>query len=597
MATATTAPDTGDLSTEAAVLLLVRYVVLLGTLAALLPVLAVAMPLLAVWRRAHTPWWMAGALTVAVSGLTWELRQPTVDGYAEALRVGARVGIASALAASFSPLLAAGPAVALSFVPYALLAGPPLACLCHLLLTWHLPLPFLRPSALLGLPARPSAAAATTTPPPKGGAGATKTDGRTDDAGGTKHTNGNGNGGSPGAGGAWMTGEDFAVLAGKPAPTLWGDCLEEGSVTLAPGVPKAGKSELFAGLGGAIVSGAKTYLGWALNVLAGGEPIVVLCEETPQTYRHKALRMSGQSAVSLTRWARLTWPLRRRWGRLVRRAGRFVRRTKGPIPDIHVVSGPLVRNKGVDDIRGHLLAAAEKAFEVGGRLILVDSIKHWCKLAVTQDEAASILMEAAKEVAGMVNPKTKRGLIVVLLHHLSEKDGHMLGPTTLFSQADFRLSIGPPEGMKVTETALRVVTPEGRFPGMAPDGLLYQMVEEADGRTFLRGVTPGTSPSPGAARAPKAPPAEEKKEDETPPPPPAPPRNIKAEGRAAVVAWLASRADPAAWAPSPEIVEAQPGGLARTAVTDRLKELRETGEVEWQKAGKGLVYRVPTGGG
>lgn len=417
-------------------------------------------------------------------------------------------------------------------------------------------------------------------------------------------------------GGAWLTGADFAVLAGEPAPALWGEFLEEGSVTLIPAVPKSGKSVLGSGLCGALVAGSRAFLGRPVRpIFKGGEPVVAMAEETPRIFRHKALRMAGLEARSLSRWGRLWWRVRRRF----RRAG-------WGRPDIYVLSGPLAGPKDTEHIREHLLAGGRKCLEVGARLLWVDSVKHWCPDAISQDAAAGVLMDAAKEVAAMSHSRGRlkgHNLAVALVHHLRDKgDNEMLGPTTLWSQADFRLPITPPKGMGVTETTLRQIVPEGRFDGLAPEPVRYRMRE--DGSLAAVGGRPAApAPAAPAAPAPETPPAPaveapgpvatlEHPQTNAPPqtaPEAAarapvavekPKRDTRAEGRAAVVAWLEAQADRSAWVPIAQLVAAAPGGLKSTALQARLQELRLEGGWaegrEWRKHGKGLEYRLPPRG-
>jgi hypothetical protein len=294
-----------------------------------------------------------------------------------------------------------------------------------------------------------------------------------------------------------------------------------------------------------------------------------------------------------------------------------------------VLSAPLEGPKGAEFIRAHVLKGARKCLSVGARLLWIDSVKAWCPDAVTQDEAASALMDAAKEAAALSHTRGRlkgHNLVVVLVHHLAEKDGRMLGPTSLWSQADFRLCVLPPEGMKATDTTLRRVVPEGRFDGLAPDELRYRMREDGVLVAVSGGAMGGVSvrPSEKAPAAPKVeaseplvamggegrgvPPAPVPSQPARPqrttslrlvPAPPAvvepapPKRDLKAEGRTAVLAYLAARPDRTAWVPIGELLAAQPGGLASTALQQRLKELRDAGTVAFEKRGKALSYRLP----
>lgn len=266
---------------------------------------------------------------------------------------------------------------------------------------------------------------------------------------------------------------DVAVAKGKPIISYWGDIFVQGAVILWHGMPKDGKTScLTEGL--AQILRGEPYLDWPTRRTS----CVYFSEETAAIWKSKAGRIAGVAERAMPWWQ--AWmppgPICRERRRRPSFAPKWWKRLRGYRSVFHVAGPSIGELRGVDNLVGLMLLADAEARKVGARIIVFDTLKHFCSEAQSASQHADIFINAVKGLAA-------RGYCVIVVHHDND-NGMPLGPKSLFGGVDFRVHQSRIKGMPRTATE-REVEFDGRFElGETPEPLRYRLDAQTD--TFVR---------------------------------------------------------------------------------------------------------------
>lgn len=284
---------------------------------------------------------------------------------------------------------------------------------------------------------------------------------------------------------------DVAVAKGKPVISYWGDIFVQGAVVLFHGMPKDGKSSALTECLAHILRG-EDYLEWPTRRTA----CVYFSEETAAIWKSKAGRIAGAASPTVPWWQ--LWmppgPICRERRRRVCWQPKWLKRLRGYRSVFHVAGPSIGELRGVDNLVGLMLLADDTARKVGARIIVFDTLKHFCSEAQSASQHADIFINAVKGLAA-------RGYCVVVVHHDND-NGMPLGPKSLFGGVDFRVHQSRIKGMPRTATE-RELEFDGRFElGETPEPLRYRLDPQTDtfvrvGASAARTVPQTESDSPG----------------------------------------------------------------------------------------------------
>jgi AAA domain-containing protein len=238
----------------------------------------------------------------------------------------------------------------------------------------------------------------------------------------------------------FVSGAELHALTPPEPPWVWEGYAAEGTVVLAAGKPKAGKSTFACALTEAIVAGAP-FLGRAVK----GGPVVYVSEEGPGTLAHKM--PASERLRVLTRDA--AWP-KPRWPELV-------------------------------------TAAVAEAQRVGAVLLVVDALSFWARFGEGQEKDSA----AAQAVMNALGEATRAGLVILLVHHQRKAEGEagdaVRGANAIVGAVDVLIEI---ERMGEETPGHRRLVALGRWPQIPPVLVVdrdaatgaWLVVGEAEGR-------------------------------------------------------------------------------------------------------------------
>lgn len=284
---------------------------------------------------------------------------------------------------------------------------------------------------------------------------------------------------------------DVAIAKGRPVISYWGDIFVQGAVVLWHGMPKDGKTS-FLTEGLAHILRGEPYLDWATRRTS----CVYFSEETAAIWKGKAGRITGVADEAMPWWQ--AWmppgPISRERRRRPSCAPKWWKRLRGYRSVFHVAGPSIGHLRGVDNLVGLMLLADSEARKVGARIIVFDTLKHFCSEAQSASQHADVFINALKGLAA-------RGYCVIVVHHDND-NGMPLGPKSLFGGVDFRVHQSRIKGLPRTATE-REVEFDGRFElGETPDPLRYRLDPQTDrfvrvgsstGRTVPRTDAPAQS--------------------------------------------------------------------------------------------------------
>jgi hypothetical protein len=257
---------------------------------------------------------------------------------------------------------------------------------------------------------------------------------------------------------------DIAEQRDEERVSYWGDILVERSVILWHGPPKTGKSTLLSEGLKHIIRG-QPYLGWDTTKTAA----VYFSEETSGIWKDKAAGIAGVQEPVCPWWQAWMPPGPLSYGPIRRPSltPRWLRRMRGYRSVFHVEGPSVPYLRGLENLPALMAYADGTARGVGARLIIFDTLKHFCSEAQSASEHADVFINAVKGLAA-------RGYCVIVVHHDND-NGKPLGPKSLQGGVDALVHQHRVKGLP-EKASDREVEFEGRFRlGGAPETLRYRL--------------------------------------------------------------------------------------------------------------------------